>query len=127
MTFDNLTLTFDNLTLQNTLDDETTTDTIQNKNNLNYEEDLNKIFSLIIRELAKNENNDFGMTTKIILGILVFMAFFTLKTKIYRLSTCLRRKKQRKINTEEDNSSEALEKITIKEINYNHNEFNTIV
>ncbi|QAT90302.1 hypothetical protein KM622_gp016 [Spodoptera exempta nucleopolyhedrovirus] len=116
-------MTDSNLTLQNVLDEPSPATT---ENNLKYE-DLNKIFTLIIKEidnLAKNENNDFGMT-KIILGLLVFIALFTLKTKIYRLSTCLRRKKQR--NEDGDTCSEALEKITIKEINYNHNEFNTIV
>ncbi|AAZ38184.1 ORF-18 [Agrotis segetum nucleopolyhedrovirus A] len=66
-----------------------------------------------ISKIEKTENNDISYT-KMILGCVVLIALFTLKTKIYRASTCCARRGKR---LRSDN--EPLENITIQELNYN--------
>nr|ADV91250.1 hypothetical protein [Spodoptera frugiperda multiple nucleopolyhedrovirus]AFH58977.1 hypothetical protein Sf19 [Spodoptera frugiperda multiple nucleopolyhedrovirus]QED40219.1 hypothetical protein [Spodoptera frugiperda multiple nucleopolyhedrovirus]QRN46131.1 Sf19 [Spodoptera frugiperda multiple nucleopolyhedrovirus] len=78
--------------------------------------DIETVFAIIMEEISKiekTENSDVSYT-KIIIGILVLMALFTLKTKIYRMSSCLRKKRLYKAREEIP-----LENITIQELNYN--------
>lgn len=88
-------------------------------NNLpDTEEEITNLFVMIMNEIGKiekNENNDINFT-KMILGLLVLVALFTIKTKIYRASTCcLSRKKKKLKNFDEI----PLDGITIQELNYN--------
>lgn len=79
-------------------------------------QDIDSLFALIMNEInkiEKYESNDISYT-KMILGILLLMTLFTLKTKIYRgCECCVRRKKRLK------SDDVPLENITIQELNYN--------
>lgn len=91
---------------------------LQDSGDPDTEEEITNLFVMIMNEIGKiekNENNDINYT-KMILGLLVLVALFTIKTKIYRASTCcLARKKKKLKNFDEI----PLDGITIQELNYN--------
>lgn len=91
------------------------------------DKDIDNIFAVIMHEISKIEKSESSDVnyTKIIIGLLILITLFTLKTKIYRVSTCCwRRKKlqqqqqqqQRRLHTLD---AQPLENITIQELNYN--------
>nr|AIL25106.1 Orf28 [Mamestra brassicae multiple nucleopolyhedrovirus] len=60
------------------------------QDNGDIDEEISDLFVMIMNEIdkiEKNESNDISYT-KMILGLLILVALFTLKTKIYRASTC---------------------------------------
>lgn len=86
------------------------------------DKDIDNIFAVIMNEISKIEKSESSDVnyTKIIIGLLVLITLFTLKTKIYRVSTCCwcRKKSllQRRLTTLD---AQPLENITIQELNYN--------
>ncbi|AAQ11053.1 hypothetical protein [Mamestra configurata nucleopolyhedrovirus A] len=103
-------------TLYNKMINTTTITTLQDNGDI--DEKISDLFVMIMNEIdkiEKNESNDISYT-KMILGLLILVALFTLKTKIYRASTCcLSRKKKKLKNVDEI----PLDGITIQELNYN--------
>ncbi|AKC91633.1 hypothetical protein [Lambdina fiscellaria nucleopolyhedrovirus] len=87
------------------------------------DENIDNLFAMILEEMnkiKKNEDTDYSYT-KIIMIILCLLLIFSLKTKMYRLSQCF--KKKHTNNSNKDNA--LLEKITIQEFNYNVNAANS--
>ncbi|ACO53579.1 unknown [Euproctis pseudoconspersa nucleopolyhedrovirus] len=81
------------------------------------EDDVAVLFNLIMQQVGKiqkNEISDFGYT-KLIFALLILSFIFSIKSQIYKLLTCAKRKKKLK------SDDCALETITIKEFNYNVN------
>ncbi|QNV47776.1 hypothetical protein [Alphabaculovirus altersperidaniae] len=88
------------------------------------DKDIDSIFAIIMNEISKIEKTESSDVnyTKIIIGLLILITIFTLKTKIYRISTCWRRKKQQRRwfkSYNDVNDDAPLENITIQELNYN--------
>lgn len=76
-------------------------------------DDVDKLLQLIMNEVTKiekNEETDYGYT-KMIFIALIMMGILLIKTKIYKISTCFKKRKK--------TENETLEKITIQEFNYN--------
>ncbi|AXU41616.1 ORF18 [Spodoptera eridania nucleopolyhedrovirus] len=102
--------------------------TLQDKDSRNDDDentltdkDIDNIFAVIMDEISKIEKTESSDVnyTKIIIGLLILITLFTLKTKIYRISTCWRRKKQRNLKNGGGADEIPLENITIQELNYN--------
>nr|WRQ96272.1 maco-A 34 [Mamestra configurata nucleopolyhedrovirus A]WRQ96441.1 maco-A 34 [Mamestra configurata nucleopolyhedrovirus A] len=94
----------------------TTVTTLQDNGDIN--EQISDLFVMIMNEIdkiEKNESNDISYT-KMILGLLILVALFTLKTKIYRASTCCLSKSKKKLKNVDEIP---LDGITIQELNYN--------
>ncbi len=75
--------------------------------------DIDALFSMIMNEISniqKHEVSD-NSYTRMIFILLIMLLLFSFKTKLYKIMTCFKKKR-----TSEDC---ALEKITIKELNYN--------
>nr|QNH90845.1 maco-A 34 [Mamestra configurata nucleopolyhedrovirus A] len=103
-------------TLYNKMINTTTITTLQDNGDI--DEEISDLFVMIMNEIdkiEKNESNDISYT-KMILGLLILVALFTLKTKIYRASTCCLSKKEKKLKNVDEIP---LDGITIQELNYN--------
>ncbi|AAM95016.1 hypothetical protein HaMNV_gp028 [Helicoverpa armigera multiple nucleopolyhedrovirus] len=88
------------------------------QDNGDIDEEISDLFVMIMNEIdkiEKNESNDISYT-KMILGLLILVALFTLKTKIYRASTCCLSKSKKKLKNVDEIP---LDGITIQELNYN--------
>ena len=84
----------------------------------NSKDDISSLFITIMNEIGKIEkieSNDISYT-KMIFGVLILIALFTVKTKLYRISTCCLQRKNHKSHGDE---VIPLENITIQELNYN--------
>ncbi|QHB21794.1 orf135 [Artaxa digramma nucleopolyhedrovirus] len=80
--------------------------------------DIEVLFKLIMEQVSKIQNNeitDYGYT-RMIFVILIIFFIFSIKSKIYRLLSCVKKKKKSLAG------ECALENITIRELNYNVNQ-----
>ncbi|AIU41359.1 orf120 [Sucra jujuba nucleopolyhedrovirus] len=82
--------------------------------------DIDHLFNMIMVEVTKiqkNESNDYSYTRIIFILLIVFF-IITLKIKLYKYMNCNRKRAATPALAEE---KVPLEKITIKELNYNFN------
>ncbi|AGR56886.1 HESP124 [Hemileuca sp. nucleopolyhedrovirus] len=80
-----------------------------------FDDEIYELFKIISSELSKieeNENADDGYM-RLIFIIVILILIVSIKAKIYKMLTCFKRKKPV--------HDSALEKITIRELNYNIN------
>ncbi|AIE47864.1 orf29-like protein [Peridroma alphabaculovirus] len=80
------------------------------------DDDINGLFDMIMHEISKierTEDSDVNYT-KMIFGLLVLVALLTFRSKIYRASTCCRRR-----HRHGRSDIAPLDTITIQELNYN--------
>ncbi|QYC92752.1 Hypothetical protein Trvi_ORF143 [Trabala vishnou gigantina nucleopolyhedrovirus] len=98
-----------------------------NNNNEDANHDIDTLFGMIMEEvnkIHKNEVTDYSYTRMIFI-ILILFFIFSFKTKLYKILTCFTRKKKNANNNDNDDDNEdnkhVLEKITIREFNYNIN------
>ncbi|AAQ88178.1 hypothetical protein [Ectropis obliqua nucleopolyhedrovirus] len=89
---------------------------IQSFNSSN--DDIDELLNIIMAEMAKIQKTEVSDTgyTKMIFIILILLLIISLKTKIYKLLTCMKKKPQ---HSKDDDVM--LDKITIGEFNYNIN------
>jgi hypothetical protein len=88
-------------------------DSDQLLNSTDNSNDIDALFNMIMNEISniqKHEVSD-NSYTRMIFILLIMLLLFSFKTKLYKMMTCFKKKPM--------SEDCALEKITIKELNYN--------